>query len=414
MHNTHTVFRALTVLTLAILLVLPAAALEITVDPTAQFCFSAEDFSTLDGDEGIFLTAVPSSNIATVFWGDRALQAGDALPASALDELTLFTQCVTQQDVAVEYYTVSNGAVSAGKALKLSILPQKNEPPTVKDGTLETYKNIANSGQLEADDPEGRALTYTLVESPKRGTVELCADGSFTYTPDHNKVGNDQFTFTVTDDAGHISDEAKVMIKIKKPTDKQTYADMQDDADAFAAMWLKEEGLYTGSSIAGNLCFSPENNVSRGEYLVMVMKLVGADASQTELASGFADESATPVWMQPYIVSALGNGMISGISSETGVEFRPQATLTKAEAAVMLQKILQLPVSDTASVFSQESDSTIPVWAAEAAAALSKAGLPLDIGSQDEPLTYRDAARLLYSVNCLLGDESTATFHWVQ
>ncbi len=40
-------------------------------------------------------------------------------------------------------------------------------------------------------DPEGNALTASLVTAPVNGTVVLNADGSFTYTPNANYNGLD-------------------------------------------------------------------------------------------------------------------------------------------------------------------------------------------------------------------------------
>ena len=406
----HTVLLA----ALTVLLVTGADAAEITVDPTTRFTVSAADFTDQESDDGIFLTSVPSSNIADLCLGERVLKAGDALSRDALDQLSLQTACVTRQDVAVEYCTISDGAVSENKTLRLSILPGKNEPPVAENGTLETYKNISNTGTLQASDPEGGVLTYALAEGPKRGTVELSEDGSYTYTPEKNKVGKDRFTFTVTDEAGNTSEPATVTIQIKKATDKATYADLSSGNDAFLAAWMKEEGLFSGSTIAGHPCFSPEETVSRGEFLVMVMKLVEAEADDTQMTSGFADASTTPGWLQPYLTAALRNGMISGISSEDGVVFQANSDLTKAEAAVMLQNILQLPVSETQTVFHQEQEETVPVWAAEAATALSQSGFDLQILNDADPMTRRDAAQMLYHVRQLMDSKTVSTFYWVQ
>ena len=200
---------------------LPAAAQVRTVDPTAQFCFSQDDFTSAAAD-GIFLTSVPQEALATVRYGSRVLKAGDALPTEALGDLTLEAKCVTAQEVTIGYCTLSDGVLSGVQELKLSILPKEDQPPTAEDGSLETYKNIAGSGTLSAADPEGKPLTYNLVKEPKRGSVELHEDGTFTYTPDKNKVGKDSFTYTVTDSGGNTSEEAKISIEIRKPTDKAT------------------------------------------------------------------------------------------------------------------------------------------------------------------------------------------------
>lgn len=392
---------------------LPAAAQVRTVDPTAQFCFSQDDFTSAAAD-GIFLTSVPQETLATVRYGSRVLKAGDALPTEALGDLTLEAKCVTAQEVTIGYCTLSDGVLSGVQELKLSILPKKDQPPTAEDGSLETYKNIAGSGTLSAADPEGKPLTYNLVKEPKRGSVELHEDGTFTYTPDKNKVGKDSFTYTVTDSGGNTSEEAKISIEILKPTDKATYADMDGDPDAFYAMWLKEAGLFTGATVGGNLCFEPEKTVSRGEFLVMVMKLVDAQADETGLTSGFSDEAATPVWLQPYIVSALGSGMISGVSSEDGVVFRPEAALSRAEAAVMLQNVLQLPAPTAKTVFSETDAAAVPAWAADATAALSAAGISLGDTAQADAITRREVAKLLYEVSNLIAGETLETFYWAQ
>lgn len=119
--------------------------------------------------------------------------------------------------------------------LRISLLNGKNQPPAAADSTFETYKNISNSGTLKVSDPDGDALTYTLVRAPKRGTVELHEDGTFTYTPEENKVGKDSFVFTAADPAGNVSNEACVKIKIVKPTDRAVYSDLDEDAQYLAS-----------------------------------------------------------------------------------------------------------------------------------------------------------------------------------
>jgi VCBS repeat-containing protein len=48
-------------------------------------------------------------------------------------------------------------------------------------------------------DPEGDALTATLVAQPQNGTVTLETTGAFTYTPNANFNGPDEFTYTASD-----------------------------------------------------------------------------------------------------------------------------------------------------------------------------------------------------------------------
>lgn len=397
---------------MAFLLTTAAAAQEMTVSPGESFCFSAGDFTTQPEDEGIFVTAVPSPWVATVTYGGRVLRPGDALPMDALGQLTLHSNALTKQTASVEYYTVSDGKVSGLRSMTLSILPKKNEAPKAENSDFETYRNIPNSGQLKASDPENGMLFFNLQDAPKRGYVELEPDGSFTYTPMENKVGKDRFTFTVTDEAGNVSEPAEVSVRIKKPSDKDVYADMEGDSHAFAAMWLKDENIFTGETVGGQLCFSPDQPVSRGEFLVMVMKLAEADTEGTTMVTGFSDEAETAPWLRPYLTTALRNGMITGVQSDDGLMFMADADMTQAEAAVMLQNLLQLPAADSSAVFAEET--AVPVWAEQAVSALSHAGFQLQITGEADPLTRRDAAGLLYRMGQLMEEEAVSTFYWVQ
>ena len=269
----------LAALVLAMLCV-PALAAEIAVDYTSEYQFSAADFSDSSELEGVYISAVPPAYQAELCIGSRVLRRGDILPAAALEKLKLRPVCLGEADCELVYCPISAGTLGDAVTVSLRILSGTNTAPVCEDGTLETYKNIANSGTLCAQDKEDTKLTYQLVKEPKRGTVELHDDGSFTYTPGKNKVGKDSFVFTATDPAGNVSNEACVKIRILKPADKATYQDMSGDKDAFAAMWLKDQGLYTGRIIAGNLCFEPDDAVSRGEFLIACMKLAGARAGR--------------------------------------------------------------------------------------------------------------------------------------
>ena len=399
--------RKLAALTLVLLVFASSAkALELRVSSLDGLALSAEVFSENEAFEGVYVASVPSQLDAEVSLGARTLRAGDVLDRSMLSQLLVLPAENRDASCELVYCPIEGGEVQPSRALELSILTGKNEAPVCRDVKFETYKNIANTGVLSASDPEGDTLTYQLVKEPKRGTVDIAPDGSFTYTPAQNKVGKDVFTYTATDSAGNVSNVANVTVKIVKPTDKAMYQDLAGDTLAYTAMWLKDRGVYTGKRIAGNLCFEPEGTLTRGEFLVMAMKLLGAEPESARLTSGFADESKTPAWMRPYIVSAFKSGMVSGVTSPDGMVFRPSSNLTRAEAAVMLQNILDLPQSQEAAVFSE--DCAVPVWAQASVSALESAGISIPVTTSAENLTRREAAELLYECWTLCQNRETA------
>ena len=193
--------------------------------------------------------------------------------------------------------------------------------------------------------------------------------------------------------------------------DAATFADLAGDPLEYRAMALKDMGVYGGRQIAGQLCFAPDETVSRGEFLVMAMRVLGMEPDAAVLTSGFADEAATAAWMRPYITAAYRSGVISGVSAETGMEFRPNAALTKAECAVMLQNMLDLPQPDTQPVFSVEEGECIASWAVPSASALQSAGLELT-PLADGTLTRRECAELLYQLSTLCQQDVLENFRW--
>jgi hypothetical protein len=402
-------FRPLTILLVLVLcLALSAIAIAAETPYGTSYSYQETDFSD-DTLDGIVITGVPSATVANICYGNRVLRAGDILTAEALSSLTLEPLCTDGADAVLTFLPVQDGKLLAQEEITVTIGKKVNEPPAVEDSSLETYKNIANTGRLSVKDPEGGAMTYTVITEPKRGTVEISDDGTYVYTPNKNKVGTDTFTYVVTDDAGNISEEATVTVEILKPSSKTTYADMTDDPDAFTAMWLKEQGIFTGETVGSALCFNPDATVTRGEFLVMLMDMLELEPDDAQLTSGFADESDTPAWLQPYVVSALSNGIITGISSEAGMVFRPDAVLTNAEAAVMVQNILNLPDSTETSTL---NGSAVPAWAEDAVCALADAGIFSDSVQAMASVTRRDAAKILYAVSTNLPDNDYGLLAW--
>jgi len=391
-------------LTLAVLLV-PASAATVESVGGEAYCFKSEDFMTSPTPgNGIYLCEVPDASIGTLYYGSRALKTGDVLSTDALTSIVFSPAQACDATACVSYYTIWDDCLSDESVLTIRLRSGENQVPVAKDVTLETYKNLEKTANFDATDPDGDNLTYNIVATPKRGTLKVNDDGSFVYTPKNNKVGSDRFTYTVTDPSGSISNEATVSIEILKPMDKATYADMQGDPSEFEAMWMRNRGLLEGSELTGQLCFHPEETVSRGEYLVMVMELAGMEPDMGELECSFADREKTPEWMVPYLCSALRHGIVRGAKTPEGLCFCPDAPITQAQAAVIAQNILQLDSNEEMAVFAQ--DDAIPTWAASSLDCLAQAGITIT-PAVTEPMTRRDTACMLYQISKLLPDDNT-------
>ena len=361
------------------------------VDCDATYCFTAQDFSEGEQIAGICITGLPDPETGTVMLGNRVLRSGDILTAEQLAQMT-FCPLRTEEDLsaAVTYLPIYADRVEASATMTISIRGKEDKAPVAEDLAIETYKNLSNEGTLKVSDPEGQALTYTVVRGPKRGEVAIRGDGTFTYTPKKNKVGVDSFTYTATDPAGNVSREATVTVQILKPADSRQYTDTAGLDCRFEAEWLKNTGLFTGETVSGESCFCPDKTVSRGDFLAMVVKALDIPAEE-DYSSIPTD---VPLWLKPYVGAALRSGLLEGWpQSETG-SFDADAPITGAEAAVMLQNALDLTAQETAA----QEDTEIPVWAAESLSVMAQNGIVLDYEST---VTRAQAAEILYQVSIL-------------
>ena len=369
------------------------------------YCFTSTDFSqSEDPLLGICITGLPEVHTGTVMLGNRVLQKGDILTAQQVAQMT-FSPLESQEDqqAQITYLPIYENRVERPATTTLSIRGKKDEAPVATDSALETYKNIPNEGSLKVTDPEGKALTYTVIRGPKRGEVILREDGSFLYTPKKNKVGVDSFTYTATDPAGNVSREATVTVQILKPTNPTQYTDTAGLDCRFEAEWLRNTGLFEGERVSSLLCFFPDKTVSRGQFLAMMVQTL--DIPMEDVAVDSLPEN-TPQWLQPYLSAAIRSGLTAGLPDEE--TFQADSPITGAEAAVMLQNGLDLGLSQNVLSSYEDAAQDVPAWATGALAVLQENGVTMD-GST--ALTRADAANVLYQVSILaVNAPGTAVF----
>ena len=371
------------------------------VDCDATYCFTSTDFSENENLKGICVTGLPAANTGTVMLGNRVIRTGDILAAEQIQQLTFNPlRTETDQEAVVTYLPIYENRVEAATTMTLSIKGKKDEAPVAQDSAMETYKNLSNQGKLAVSDPEKQPLTYTVLRQPKRGTVAVNEDGTFTYTPKKNKVGVDSFTYTATDPAGNVSREATVTVQILKPTDATQYTDTVGQDCRFEAEWLRNTGLFVGESVAGESCFFPEKTVSRGEFVSTLVQALGIP---TDTASYTAMPADTPDWLKPYLAAAMRAGLTADLPVKESGSFDADQPITGAEAAVMIQNALDLSVSQTAleTVSAEGADEAVPAWAAASVTVMNENGVVL---AADQALTRGELAKALYRVSYLSVD----------
>ena len=288
--------------------------------------------------------------------------------------------------------------------------------PIAQEQCFETCKNVAYTGRVSAMDPEGGALRYRLSEKPARGSVELAEDGTFVYTPFENKTGKDRFTFVAEDEAGNVSEPAKVEVRIRKPSTKVTYADMSGVPSYNAAIKLAEEGVMVGERIGDSYYFRPDEPVNRSQFMAMAMSALGSEPLAETLTTGFADDEAIPSWCKGYVSAAVQQGIVRGYPGLDGrPTFSPNGLVTKAEAAVLLDRMIS--TTDVAVTTFYPDTVAAPAWAFQAAVNLESAGvMPASVSGGlelEEPLTRGQCAQLLAgAMEVMEARETSSWWKW--
>lgn len=240
------------------------------------------------------------------------------------------------------------------------------------EDSVHTYRNVSCYGSVQTMDPEGDTVDLQVVTYPKHGTLAVlnAARGSYCYTPGRDFIGEDSFVVVARDDYGNYSSVQTVNVQVGKTG--VFFTDVAGHWCENAAISLYENGAVEAASYQSGLVFCPEDPVSREEFITMAMKAIGVSVL-TDMETSFADNASIDVRYRPYVATAQRMGYISGRETDGLMCFDPKATISKAEAAIVINNILELTAGSYIATFAD--DSAIPTWAKTAIYALTSAGV---------------------------------------
>lgn len=181
--------------------------------------------------------------------------------------------------------------------------------------------------------------------------------------------------------------------------DGKTFADVSEhawykDAVVFAAA----RGITKGIS---DTQFGPDLKITRGDFLVMLMRTYGleADASAT---TNFADAGST--YYTAYLGTAKQLGLVTGVGNNL---FVPEASISRQDMVVMIYNVLdkmgELPSALTGGkTINDYKDSTeIAIYASKAMNLFAEAGIIAGSNGKLMPQgfsTRAETAQILYNI----------------
>ncbi len=167
-------------------------------------------------------------------------------------------------------YKVTDGEFEDSGKVFITVDPGPNDLPIVTGEEYQANEDTpliidVGSGVLENDyDPDGVEITAVIASSPENGTVELSNDGSFTYSPDENFYGKDQFTYHVADAFGQAP-PAFVVINVIQVNDAPTANDDHYLTAPGTELGVNVQGLLTndidpdGDDLQSEILTEPES-----------------------------------------------------------------------------------------------------------------------------------------------------------
>jgi CshA-type fibril repeat protein len=157
--------------------------------------------SDVDGDSLVVSSFIVAGDTTVYGAGDRAEITGVGRILINSDGSYLFEPAADfHGPVPVISYSVDDGnGGTAMASLSLNVSDQDD----ASDDYFTATEDHPFHGDVATNDSLSGTANYSLYSNPANGTLQLLSDGRFTYTPNADFFGQDQFQYSVTDAHGN-------------------------------------------------------------------------------------------------------------------------------------------------------------------------------------------------------------------
>ena len=297
----------------------------------------------------------------TAFTGITGIQIrGSEADTIWLDQVVLSNSPIPDLEPPHIVLAVDGDTIKASIRDEADGFPEQSQVLLTLDGEAITFRYDENNGELRAEGASDETLQHLI----------LCAwdrSGNYTQVSAYLDGGTDA---PFPDMDGHW-------------------------AEAYAG-YLFRRGITKGRAVEDGFLFDPNAPVTRAEFAVFLTRWLSLSPIEGEIPE-FADAEDIPAWAKDSVYAASSHGLIQGSLEGDKLFFRPSASLTRAQAATILGRTCPAGSPYADLVFPDECD--IPSWAAPYISRLVYLGVinGFDDGTfrPDGTLTRAQAAKLL-------------------
>jgi hypothetical protein len=283
---------------------------------------------------------------------------GDALSSSIVSNGSKGTAVVIDASTGTYRYTPNPGAVGVdsftfkandglvdSRIATVSVtIVLVNFPPEVADDIINTDEDVAVAGVLQALDPDGDPLSYSIVSNGSKGTAVITdiSTGAYTYSPNADANGVDSFSFKVNDGLlGSVT--ATVTVNIAPVNDVPVVSNL-----SFSL--LNNNSISTSLKAfdkdGDKLIYTLHNNVAMGTVTIDANNGVytyvprpgatGIDSFSYSVSDGQANSSVATITIELLGTSEAGSGNSAASGGAFNLWFLLVVTLLSSLRFVLL------------------------------------------------------------------------------
>ncbi|NCE65586.1 hypothetical protein D1159_13600 [Pseudoflavonifractor sp. 524-17] len=295
---------------------------------------------------------------------------------------------------------VYGGGESARGVLWLDQFTTSNEPERDSEAPEVSVKVSGRQVTASASDNMDRSIPGDHVTLTYDGAVvekswDTAANTLTATLPEPDGMAH-RVTVTVTDNSGNL---ARASADIAPDPGRQNvFADMAGHWAATYATYLYRRGVTSGTGEI--LLYSPDRNITRGEFFAMTARWMDLDLSQfADVVLPFADVDAIPPWAMDEIKAMYSLGILSGTDNGDGLKVNAAANISRAEVMAILDRTQARGYAAEPLAYADAGD--VPAWALHAMRSLVSQGIVSGYQNRInpmQPITRAEVAVLLYSM----------------
>ncbi len=316
--------------------------------------------------EAVAVTAITvsgSNNASTVVNGKTLQMNATVLPKNANDPSVTWSVASGTGTATIS----SSGLLKGTKTGTVTVTAKAKDGSGINGSKVITVAEeevVVSSITVSAEDDVSTVINGETLQMIAAVLPEDAADPSVNWsvTPETGSATIDPITglltgtavgtviVTASNEASGVSGSIVVTVN---DTLVQPVIELSDINGSWAETNIK--ALVNAGSITGypDGSFKPDNNISRAEFAVVLVKAFNLESEDGKVFADTADH-----WAQSYIATAQALGIVNGYNNDY---FGPNDLITREQMAVMIVKAAKLEANSSETIFLD--DNEISAWA---------------------------------------------------